>query len=100
MNQAADPLSDEPTAFRDTQELSAVVADLRRDFAKLRDTVLGLGREKVGELRDAATETLEDRKRRADELTEQLCETIRDHPLKAVLIAAGAGVLYGMTRRN
>lgn len=100
MNQTANPRSDEPTARADMQELSNVVADLRRDFGKLRDAVLDLGREKVGDLRDAASETLEDRKRRADELTSQLCDTIRDHPLKSVMIAAGAGVLYGMMSRK
>jgi ElaB/YqjD/DUF883 family membrane-anchored ribosome-binding protein len=100
MNQTATPRSDEPTARPDMQELSKVVADLRKDFAKLRDAVMGLGREKVGELRDAASETFEDRKRRADELTEQLCDTIREHPLKSVMIAAGAGVLYGMISRR
>src|SRR5262245_60967536 len=76
MNPTATPRSDEPSARSDMQELSNVVADLRRDFGKLRDAVMDLGREKVGELRDAASETIEDRKRRADELTNQLCDTI------------------------
>lgn len=100
MNPTATPRSDDPSARTDMQELSNVVADLRRDFGKLRDAVLDLGREKVGELRDAASETLEDRKARADEMTAQLCDTIREHPLKSVMIAAGAGVLYGMMSRR
>lgn len=100
MNPTATPRSDEPSARSDMQELSNVVADLRRDFGKLRDAVMDLGRSKVGELKDAANETIEDRKRRADELTNQLCDTIREHPLKSVMIAAGAGVLYGMISRR
>lgn len=100
MNQTATPRPDEPSARADVQELSKVVADLRKDFVKLRDAAMEVGRGKVGELKDAATETIEYRKLQADELTTRLCDTIRDHPLKAVMIAAGAGVLYGMMCRR
>jgi ElaB/YqjD/DUF883 family membrane-anchored ribosome-binding protein len=100
MNQTATPRSDDPSARSDAQELSKIVGDLRKDFAKLRDAVLDLGREKAFELKDAASETIEDRKRRADELTGRLCDTIREHPLKSVMIAAAAGVLYGMVNRR
>jgi len=81
-------------------ELQTLLSDLRTDLARVKDAALGAGFDKVGELKDASGEALESRKEQVLDLAERLGDVIRSRPFRAVAIAAGAGLLYGMLRRR
>lgn len=100
MEHTASPKNYPATLKADEQELRTIVADLRSDFTKLRDAALEAGRDKVSSLKSNASETLEDKKQQAGEVADRLADSIREAPLKSMLIAAGAGILYGMIHRR
>jgi ElaB/YqjD/DUF883 family membrane-anchored ribosome-binding protein len=54
----------------------------------------------VGQVRDRATEYLEQGKAKAADMRVRVEDTVRDHPIKTILVAAGVGVLIGMLLRR
>lgn len=57
-------------------------------------------RQVAGQVRERATQYLEHGKTAATDMRAKVEDTVREHPLKSVLIAAGAGLLIGMLLRR
>jgi len=68
-------------------------SQVRKDLRELGDVAKVAAQEKVQELRRGATEYYEQGVAKAKELEEGLENQIRAHPIRSVLIAAGAGLL-------
>src|SRR5688572_25930623 len=78
-------------------------ADLRNSAAQVGQNVRDLGgqvkeaaTQKYQDLRDQATQYYSEGRERATEWEQSLESYVREQPLKAVLYAAGAGLLLGM----
>lgn len=54
----------------------------------------------VGEVRNRAADYLEQGKAKAADVRVKVQDTVREHPIKTILIAAGAGLLLGMLLRR
>jgi ElaB/YqjD/DUF883 family membrane-anchored ribosome-binding protein len=54
----------------------------------------------VGEVRNRASDYLEQGKAKAADVQVKIQDTVREHPIKTILIAAGAGLLLGMLLRR
>ncbi len=54
----------------------------------------------AGQVRTRASQYLETGKARAADLRVKVEDTVREHPLKTILIAAGAGLLIGVLLRR
>ncbi len=84
-------------------EVSGKVAELKDAAGQVSQNVRDLGNQvrdaatqKYTDLRDQATEYYNDGRERATEWEEGVEQYIKDQPLKAVLMAAGVGVILGM----
>jgi ElaB/YqjD/DUF883 family membrane-anchored ribosome-binding protein len=89
---------DNPTRTSDAfREKGAAIRDDLRDLGRLtRDTA----QEKLEEAREAAGQYLEEGRKRAGEIEDQIEKYVREKPLQAVLMAAGAGMLLGFLLRR
>jgi ElaB/YqjD/DUF883 family membrane-anchored ribosome-binding protein len=78
-------------------------SDAREQIRQLREQVDSLMRERVSprisEAASRAQETVRQAREMAEHQTEALSKRIRDMPIGAVLIAAGAGYLIGRLSR-
>jgi ElaB/YqjD/DUF883 family membrane-anchored ribosome-binding protein len=54
----------------------------------------------AGQVRTRASQYLESGKAKAADMRVKVEDTVREHPLKTILIAAGAGLLIGMLLRR
>jgi ElaB/YqjD/DUF883 family membrane-anchored ribosome-binding protein len=67
----------------------------KEDLASVNDAA----RKKVEQSKGKATEVLEEGKKQAASLEKEIEHFINDHPLSAVLVAAGLGLALGLTCR-
>lgn len=72
-----------------TNDIGEAIADLRAEMARLSDQVQAYLQHQAGELRDGAAEA-----------TAEVEGLVRDHPLPAVGIAFGAGLVLGLMIRG
>jgi ElaB/YqjD/DUF883 family membrane-anchored ribosome-binding protein len=56
--------------------------------------------EGVGQIRDTASEYMDQGRTRAREFSENVEQQVRDQPMKAILISAAAGFLLGLFMRR
>ena len=91
------------TADADNVRPTATTDDLRRQAKVVKEDLRGLGRtakevaqDKLGDAKKKAVEYVDEGKQEASRLEDQVESYIRQNPLKAVLIATGAGLLLGL----
>jgi ElaB/YqjD/DUF883 family membrane-anchored ribosome-binding protein len=95
----------------DTQALSAEMAELRRELARISSTIGDIAANRYSAVREQASGLAEDVAHRsaalrdeafarAGALEEELQRTVRDRPLTAVAVAAGVGYLVGLLSRS
>jgi len=80
-------------------ELDRLVAEmkqLRTDFARISDVVVGLARQQTNEAADKVRRAAEDTWSEARGRAEGVAKKIEDQPLVATAIAFGVGMLLGM----
>ncbi|NQU09206.1 DUF883 domain-containing protein [bacterium] len=90
-----------PSTTRNADHSSAEVlrekaSQVGKDLRELGDVAKVTAQEKAREVRQNATQYYEQGIEKAKELEHGLEDQIRAHPLQAVLIAAGAGLLVGL----
>jgi ElaB/YqjD/DUF883 family membrane-anchored ribosome-binding protein len=83
--------SDRPASGRLRKQATAVSKDLQAMGGTARDAA----QEKLGQLRDNASEYFEQGRDKAHQVERTLAQFILDQPLKSILIAAGVGLLLG-----
>lgn len=93
------------------QDIAADVAKLREDIARLASEIASLGRQSMNTAKRAAAEGVDQLRAQgeagvdglranAEDVQEQLVQTVREKPITALAIAAGIGYLFAlMTRR-
>ncbi len=94
-----------------SQSLEADVAELRSEIASLTKQIAALGEKSVNTARRAATEGVETLREKgeakiaelrgnAGDFETRLEETVREKPMTALAIAAGAGFLFALLARR
>lgn len=76
-------------------ELRRQIEQLTADLKELKGAAQRTATRKLGEVSRATGDFVEGRKERARELEDELVSSIRDAPLKSLLIAGGIGLLLG-----
>ena len=88
----------------DTDDLAAQIAALREDLAKLAQsiasTTAGRGRKLASDISDGMSEAVHYVERRSTAAEADLERTVAAHPLLAIGLAAGAGLLVGALARR
>lgn len=79
-----------------TQGLSSAGASARMSYAHARDAA----QQAVEQARDRAAQYYEQGKAKAIDLEHKIEDSVRENPMRSVLIAAGAGLLLGMLLRR
>lgn len=85
-----------PGAESATERLVEQGKTVREDMKELGDLAREAAAEKLAEARRYADGYMQDRKERVGEVEDKLVTAIREKPIQSVLIAAGAGALFGM----
>lgn len=94
-NQANPPIETESKA-QASERLLEQGRILAEDLKDLRALASELIAEKLEETTDLAKEAYREKKRDAQSLEEKVSNYVAEKPIKSVLMAAGAGALYGM----
>lgn len=93
-----------PEAATDFEAVSQQLAALREDMARLADTVSGIaekrGRHMASDIAEGFDEAKQYVERTGKSADQRLETSVADHPLLAIGLAVGAGLLVGaMSRR-
>src|ERR1700712_5199443 len=91
-NSGSNPAEQQGAAAQLKDKASEVVSGIKDMGSNVRDAAT----EKYGELRDTATEYYQSGRERAVQWESQLEDYVREQPVKALLMAAGVGVLLGV----
>lgn len=78
-----------------TDDLRRKAGDVKQSVQDLSTTARAAAEEKLGELKDSASQYYEMGRERVYDAEQSVEDYIRDQPVKAVLIAAGLGFLFG-----
>jgi len=89
------PLGGQSSRDTATDDLRRKAGDVKQSVQELGSVAKAAAGEKMGELRDTATEYYERGRDRVYDAEQSVEDYIRDQPLKSVLIAAGVGFLLG-----
>jgi ElaB/YqjD/DUF883 family membrane-anchored ribosome-binding protein len=93
------------------QDIAADIAKLREDITKLANDIAELGKQSMNTAKRAAAEGvdqlraqgeagMEGLRANAEDVQDQLAQTVREKPITSLAIAAGIGFLFAlMTRR-
>jgi len=84
----------------ETRNLEADIQQLRSDIAQLKDHLMQLGNRSMSRARRAAWEQADQLRDSAEEFQDDVIETVREKPLTALALAAGAGFLLAMMMRR
>jgi ElaB/YqjD/DUF883 family membrane-anchored ribosome-binding protein len=77
------------------------ITQLREDLAQLRQDVSGLASDLFGAAREQMSGAVDGAKKRGMEVAETLEEQVTEHPLAAIGVAFGVGLLVGaLVRRS
>ena len=82
-------------ASQNTRSISAAES-ARMSYLHARDAA----QQVVGQVQQRAAEYLEQGKTKATDLRVKVEETVREYPIRSLLITAGAGLLIGMLLRR
>jgi ElaB/YqjD/DUF883 family membrane-anchored ribosome-binding protein len=97
------PKEDVRQGGADAQERRDVEADiqqLKEDIARLKDHLMQVGNRSMSRARRAALEQADQLRGSAEEFQDDEIETVREKPLTALALAAGAGFLFAMMMRR
>jgi ElaB/YqjD/DUF883 family membrane-anchored ribosome-binding protein len=83
-------------AARTVSDIKEAATHVKENVRELGGQVRDVATQKYTDLRDQATQYYNDGRQRATEWEQGVEQYIKDQPLKAVLMAAGAGLLLGM----
>ena len=78
-----------------TDRLAKQAMQLSKDLRELGTAAKDVAQEKVGQLRDDASERIEQGKDKVHDIVPTVEQYVRERPLKSLLIAAGVGLLFG-----
>lgn len=76
-------------------ELIKATRDLRDNLSRLFGATRGVANEKLHQARDKGTDWLDRGRDRAHRVADGASEYVREEPMKALIAAAGAGLLLG-----
>ena len=82
------------------QTLQDDIAQLREDLGQLREDVSSLAGDLLGVAKEGMSGAVDSAKKRTQEAADDLEEKIVEHPLAAVGIALGVGILIGAILRR
>lgn len=88
--------SQESTGASQSTRGTSAAESARLSYLHARDAA----QQVVGQVQERATEYLEQGKSKAADLRVKVEETVREHPIRSILITAGAGLLIGMLLRR
>jgi len=94
-----------------SQDVAADIARLREDMAKLASEIAALGQKSVRTARRVAAEraeemrmqgeaTMDEWRASAQDMEQQLADTVREKPMTSLAIAAGVGFLVALLTRR
>jgi ElaB/YqjD/DUF883 family membrane-anchored ribosome-binding protein len=78
-----------------SKRLSAQAKTVSNDLKEMGDIITDAAQEKLGEVRENATELYEQGRDKIQGVGGTFEQYVRERPVKSVLIAAGIGVLFG-----
>lgn len=81
-------------------ELRNQMTKVGEDISELGSAAKEAAQEKVDHVRSAMTDYYKQGKAKAQELEHSLEDKIRTHPIQAVLVAAGVGLVIGLLLRR
>jgi ElaB/YqjD/DUF883 family membrane-anchored ribosome-binding protein len=84
----------------DNRDLEADIQQLRADIAQLTEHLMQVGNRSMSRARQAAWEQADHLRGSAEEFQDDVVEAVREKPLTALAIAAGAGFLLAMIMRR
>lgn len=79
-----------------TGELREKASDIKHDIQELGVAAKQMAQESLSQVRDAASDCMEQGRARAHDLSRSIENQIREQPLRSVLIAGGIGLLLGV----
>jgi ElaB/YqjD/DUF883 family membrane-anchored ribosome-binding protein len=83
-----------------TDDLKETVSEIGQNVREIGSEIGDLAREKFSDVRDQATGYYKKGRKKAAELEDTVEDYIKEQPIKALLIAAGVGLLVGMFWRR
>ena len=78
-----------------SNRLGGKARTVTQDFQELGGMAREMAQEKVAQLRASASEYCEDGRDTVKQVEHRLAQYVREQPLKAILIAAGVGLVLG-----
>lgn len=89
-----------PQQQRSGDKLRDKLSETRENIADMGHLAKEAVTDKLHELKDRASVKYDEGKERLREYQDQLTDSVRESPMKSVLIAAGVGLLLGMWVRR
>lgn len=83
-----------------TEDLEKQIAKLQDDVADLTKALGAVGKEKLASVRERGEDVLEEAGFQLREVEAQTASYVRSHPIQALAIAAGLGLLVGFLTRQ
>ena len=85
---------------KSTQDLEKQIAKLQDDVADLTKALGAVGKEKLASVRDRGEDVLDEAGFQLHEVEAQAANYVRSHPIQALALAAGLGLLVGVLTRK
>ncbi|WP_309085111.1 hypothetical protein [Chelativorans sp.] len=82
------------------RNLDSDIQQLRSDIARLSEHLMQLGNRSVSQARRAALEQADQLRGTAEEFQDDVIEAVREKPITALALAAGAGFLFALMMRR
>jgi ElaB/YqjD/DUF883 family membrane-anchored ribosome-binding protein len=110
-SRTANAANDEKNGARTPEDLAAEIEQLKADIAKLTEQLRTTGEHSYGAAKRAAAEGMdqlwaqgeaayEGLRSKADDLEQQVLDSVREKPLTSLAIAAGVGFLFALLARR
>lgn len=111
ISKAVEDLTQGTDTTTSTDDLQAQIAQLKEDIAGIAETLANLGAQSVRDAKQSAGETyksavqqgedaLGDLKNCAQNMEQQLTDTIRERPIASLATAVGIGYLFALLSRR
>ena len=84
----------------ENKDLTSDIQQLRQDIAQLTDHVMEVGNRSVSRARRMASQQADQIRGSAEDFQDDVIESVREKPLTALALAAGAGFLLAMIMRR